>query len=207
MAQLEEKKEPVQDEETKENTCDSELSEESKEAAPAAPAAEDDDPDIEELLQAAGIAPTEENKKAFLAGMHFSVKKDEAKEVVTVDNESETPKESTQDSETESPSEKEAPKAAPKAAMDANTIKRQIREEMRGVQLAVRDVRPLVGELDVVAFDSASGVYLEACRLLGVSATKNTARDVCKALIATNAGKPQMVSDSAGSDFQSRFAD
>ena len=202
MAQLEEKKEPVQDEETKEKTCDSELSEESKEAAPAA---NDDEPEIEETLKSLGVEISDDVKRAFLAGMHFAHKKDE--ENAALDNElpgeNKEAAQAAGDAETESPSEKEAPKAA----MDANTIKRQIREEMRGVQLAVRDVRPLVGELDVVAFDSASGVYLEACRLMNVAATKSSARDVCRALLATGNSKPQMVSDSAGSDFQSRFAD
>lgn len=48
---------------------------------------QDDDFEIEEILQAAGIAPSDEVKKAFIAGMHFSRKKDEAKEASNLDNE------------------------------------------------------------------------------------------------------------------------
>lgn len=83
MAQLEEKKEEIiQDEENKEKACDADLGEQEKAAAQ-----DEDDFDIEEILQAAGIAPSDEVKKAFLAGMHFSRKKDEAKEASSLDNE------------------------------------------------------------------------------------------------------------------------
>ncbi len=196
MAQPEEKKEEIiQDEENKEKTCDSELPEEKKELV------QDDDFEIEEILQAAGIAPSDEVKKAFLAGMHFSRKKDEAKEAAVLD--SEVSGEAKGAAQTEP---KPAPQADPKPAMDANTIKRQIREEMKDVQLAVRDVLPLVGKLDIVAYDSADQVYLKACQLLGVSATKTTARDVCRALLSTaGTRQPVMAMDSGMHGFRSRF--
>ncbi len=88
MAQLEPKEnqtennEIVKDNETQEKACDADLGEQEKAAAQ-----DEDDFEIEEILQAAGIAPSDEVKKAFLAGMHFSRKKDEAKEASSLDNE------------------------------------------------------------------------------------------------------------------------
>ncbi len=77
-------------------------------------------------------------------------------------------------------------------AQDMNTIKKEIREEMRATELAVREVMPLAGEFDSMAFDSAGQVYLKACRFLGVQATAQSARDVYRAVFAaTSLGHPE----------------
>lgn len=81
------------------------------------------------------------------------------------------------------------------AAMDADTIKRQLRQELHDVQNAVREVIPLVGELDAMALDTGDAVYFKACEVMGVNASKRTARDVCRALLST--GRTPQHSDSA----------
>ncbi len=153
------------------------------------PAADDDD-DIEEILQKAGIETgDEELKKAFLAGMAYAKK------------ELENPAKSEEVLEKKTVVEE---KEDVRPAMDADTIKRQLRQELRDVQNAVREVRPLVGELDAMAFDSGDAVYFKACEVMGVNASKRTARDVCRALLAT-ARTAQPAMDSALRGFRSRF--
>lgn len=134
------------------------------------PAADDDD-DIAEILQKAGIETgDEELKKAFLAGMAYARK------------ELENPAKSEEVLEKKTVVEE---KEDVRPAMDADTIKRQLRQELRDVQNAVREVIPLVGELDAMAFDTGDAVYFKACEVMGVNASKRTARDVCRALLST----------------------
>lgn len=94
-------------------------------------------------------------------------------------------------------------------AQDMNTIKKEIREEMKAAELAVREVAPLMGELDSLAFDSAGQVYLKACRALGVQATPQSARDVYRAVSAAKTGmilgKCPAMGSKPISGFQSRF--
>lgn len=94
-------------------------------------------------------------------------------------------------------------------AQDMNTIKKEIREEMKAAELAVREVAPLMGELDSLAFDSAGQVYLKACRVLGVQATPQSARDVYRAVFAAKSGmilgKCPAMDSKPISGFQSRF--
>ncbi len=169
--------------EDEKTVCDSETAEQP---------AQDEDMDLEDILQAAGITPSDELKKVFMAGMQYAAKKQE-----------QPVPEPTKDEEMKQPE----PKTSEQPAMDANTIKRQLRQELRDVQNAVREVRPLVGDLDAVAFDSADGVYLKACELMNVQASKSTARDVCRALAATGKNPQTMfVMDSAADyGFKSRF--
>lgn len=94
-------------------------------------------------------------------------------------------------------------------AQDMNAIKKEIREEMRATELAVREVMPLAGEFDSMAFDSAGQVYLKACRFLGVQATVQSTRDVYRAVFAAKSGMisgecPAMDSKPING-FQSRF--
>ncbi len=155
------------------------------------PAADDDD-DIAEILQKAGIETgDEELKKAFLAGMAYAKK------------ELENPAKSEEVLEKKTVVEE---KEDVRPAMDADTIKRQLRQELRGVQNAVQEVRPLVGELDAMAFDSGDAVYFKACEVMGVNASKRTARDVCRALLSTGrTPQPVMAMDSGMHGFRSRF--
>ncbi len=64
----------------------------------------------------------------------------------------------------------------PFTAMDAARIKAsavaEAQNHMRGLHQAVRDVRPLVGELDPLAFDSASDVYGYALEQSGMDPRK-----------------------------------
>lgn len=155
------------------------------------PAADDDD-DIAEILQKAGIETgDEELKKAFLAGMAYARK------------EFENPAKSEEVLEKKTVVEE---KEDVRPAMDADTIKRQLRQELRDVQNAVREVIPLVGELDAMAFDTGDAVYSKACEVMGVNASKRTARDVCRALLSTGrTPQPVMVMDSGMHGFRSRF--
>ncbi len=92
---------------------------------------------------------------------------------------------------------------------DMNSIKKEIREEMKAAELAVREVAPLMGELDSLAFDSAGQVYLKACRALGVQATPQSSRDVYRAVFAAKTGmilgKCPAMGSKPISGFQSRF--
>ncbi len=155
------------------------------------PAADDDD-DIAEILQKAGIETgDEELKKAFLAGMAYAKK------------ELENPAKSEEVLEKKTVVEE---KEDVRPAMDADTIKRQLFQELRDVQNAVREVIPLVGELDAMAFDSGDAVYFKACEVMGVNASKRTARDVCRAMLSTGrAPQPLMAMDSGMHGFRSRF--
>lgn len=174
--------------------CDSDNAE-NKTAEQPAPV-KDEDMDLEDILQAAGITPSDELKKVFMAGMQYAAKKQEQAVQPDPLSAKDEDMQAAQSAQTEQD----------KPAMDANTIKKQIREEMRGVQIAVRDVRPLVGDLDAVAFDSADGVYLKACEIMGVAASKATARDVCRALAVTGKNPQAMLAvDSADYGFKSRF--
>ncbi len=50
-------------------------------------------------------------------------------------------------------------------AFDANAFKAQIMQELRDKNDAARVVQPLIGDVDVMAFDSAGDIYLKACQL------------------------------------------
>lgn len=80
---------------------------------------------------------------------------------------------------------------------------------MKAVEFAVREVAPLTGRLDGLAFDNAGQVYLEACGVLGVQATVQSARDVYRAVLAAKSGLFSGCAASrdsrAENGFQSRF--
>ncbi len=65
------------------------------------------------------------------------------------------------------------------------------------------------GEFDSMAFDSAGQVYLKACRVFGVQATVQSARDVYRAVFAAKScmifGKCTAMGSKPISGFQSRF--
>lgn len=117
------------------------------------------------------------------------------------------------DKEHESEGEKKAmdeDTPQPKATADAAIIRRDITEGLRATAKAVEDVKPLVGALDAFAFDSASGVYLKACQIMGVAATAASARDVVTALKNAEVKGASLSFDSAlgaqSAPFSSRFA-
>lgn len=76
------------------------------------------------------------------------------------------------------PDENDAP-----PAMDARRIAARVEASINAKMNAISDVRPLVGELDPLAFDSAAGVYRKALQLAGYPSKArdlNSLRDMCK---------------------------
>lgn len=61
--------------------------------------------------------------------------------------------------------------ASDAALIESRAVART-QDNMRAIAVAVRDVRPLVGELDLLAFDSAANVYGYALEQSGVDARK-----------------------------------
>nr|WP_227667043.1 DUF2213 domain-containing protein [Klebsiella variicola]CEP28744.1 conserved hypothetical protein [Klebsiella variicola] len=120
----------------------------------------------------------------------------------------------------EDPEEKKEEKAEEKeekkeAAMDANTIKQQARVEaqshFRSLNEAGRAVRELVGELDVMAFDSAEDIYGHALKQKGVN-IKNYDKAAYKGMVdimaaSKPATNPAPTFDSAAAtSFDGQFA-
>lgn len=64
------------------------------------------------------------------------------------------------------------PLLASDAALIESRAVARAQDNMRAIAAAVRDVRPLVGELDLLAFDSASNVYGYALEQCGVDARR-----------------------------------
>lgn len=64
------------------------------------------------------------------------------------------------------------PLMAADAALIESRAAARIQDNMRNIALAVRDVRPLVGDLDMLAFDSASEVYRYTLEQCGVDPAK-----------------------------------
>lgn len=52
-------------------------------------------------------------------------------------------------------------------AMDANAVAAEIRDGFKAQIEAARDVKPLIGDIDPLAFDSAAGIYGKALELIG----------------------------------------
>ncbi|HFQ6936206.1 TPA: DUF2213 domain-containing protein [Klebsiella variicola] len=120
----------------------------------------------------------------------------------------------------EDPEDKKEEKAEEKeekkeAAMDANTIKHQARVEaqahFRSLSEAGRAVRELVGELDVMAFDSAEDIYGHALKQKGVN-IKNYDKAAYKGMVdimaaSKPATNPAPAFDSASAtSFDGQFA-
>lgn len=82
--------------------------------------------------------------------------------------------------------------------------------DQRAIQDALRDVRPIVGDLSM-AFDSADGVYEKALNMKGIE-TKGVHPSAYKRMLemvpkGSTTPRPKMALDSAAkSDFESRFA-
>lgn len=161
------------------------------------------DEDMKKHAQDVGLdVESPEVQKAFAEGVKYGEK--------LMRNDAERDK---VDKEHESEGEKKAmdeDTPPPKATADAAIIRRDITEGLRATAKAVEDVKPLVGALDAFAFDSASGVYLKACQIMGVAATAASARDVVTALKNAEVKGTGLSFDSAlgaqSSPFSSRFA-
>ncbi len=70
---------------------------------------------------------------------------------------------------------------------DIEKTEKVIREELaiqyKEMQHAITKCLPFTGTMDMFAFDSAEDIYLHACNILNVTATKESAEDVIQALI------------------------
>lgn len=167
------------------------------------------DEDMKKHAQGVGLdAESPEVQKAFAEGVKYGEKlmRNNA-ERHKIDKEHESEGEKKAMDETKAIDE-ETPQQ--KATADAATIRRDITEGLRATAKAVEDVKPLVGALDAFAFDSANGVYLKACQIMGVAATAASARDVVTALKNAEVKSTGLSFDSAlgaqSAPFTSRFA-
>ena len=98
-------------------------------------------------------------------------------------------------------------------AMDANTIKLQARTEaqahFRNLNEAGRKVRDLVGEVDVMAFDSAEDIYGHALKAKGVKIgqyDKSAYKGMVDMLAANKPAAPAITHDSSPDTFEGQFA-
>lgn len=109
--------------------------------------------------------------------------------------------------------EKAKKKKEGELAMDANTIKLQARTEaqahFRNLNEAGRKVRDLVGELDVMAFDSAEDIYGHALKAKGVKIgqyDKSAYKGMVDMLAANKTSAPAITLDSSPDTFEGQFA-
>lgn len=98
-------------------------------------------------------------------------------------------------------------------AMDANTIKLQARTEaqahFRNLNEAGRKVRDLVGEVDVMAFDSAEDIYGHALKAKGVKIgqyEKSAYKGMVDMLAANKPSQQTITLDSSLDTFEGQFA-
>lgn len=92
------------------------------------------------------------------------------------------------------------------AALNADSIKKEFFAQMREVKQAVQEVKPLMGELDYLAFDSADEVYLTACRRLNIPASLLSSRDVFRVVSADPLSPSlSLLSTKNNNGFKSRF--
>ena len=104
------------------------------------------------------------------------------------------------------------PLLASDAALIESRAVARAQDNMRRIAEAVRDVRPLVGELDLLAFDSASNVYGYALEQCGVDArrySREAWRGMVDMLRRQKSGAPsglQMAQDAAAGEMKGQFA-
>lgn len=73
-------------------------------------------------------------------------------------------------------------------AMDANAIAEAVKAKVVSLFRAADAVKPVLGQVDAMAFDSADAIFLEACRQMGVSSVSEaSAKDVFLAVSAFKA--------------------
>lgn len=90
-----------------------------------------------------------------------------------------------------------------KGAMDAASIELKIRTQFKALNEAAQEVRPLIGSVDPMAFDSANDIYEKALKLNGYDTTKyspNAYRGMVDVLKQAKNEKVQMSFDSASTN-------
>ena len=133
-------------------------------AAPApAPAAKDEEAAYQEAVKAAADAcgmdaESEEFQKAFAEGVKYGEAK-EKEEPKKLDSEHER---EGMEKKLEGLDEEDV-----KQAMDS--VRKEMREHFRKLSIAAEEVRPVLGGVNVMAFDAADDIYGEALKRMGVS--------------------------------------
>ncbi len=64
-----------------------------------------------------------------------------------------------------------------------NVAKDEMFNHFREMQTAISDCSPLIGEMDIFAFDSANDIYLHACKLMNLPSDEKSASFVIKAIL------------------------
>lgn len=101
--------------------------------------------------------------------------------------------------------------ASDAALIESRAVARA-QDNMRAIAAAVRDVRPLVGELDLLAFDSAANVYGYALEQCGVDArrySREAWRGMVDMLRRQKSGAPSgrhLAQDAAPGEMKGQFA-
>ena len=93
-------------------------------------------------------------------------------------------------------------------AKDAALVAKTVREAIAAQFKAAAEVKPIVGALDVLSFDSAGQIYAEALKQMGVSThvTESNAKSIFQALAADRKAKADaMVGDRATVNGQAEF--
>lgn len=72
-----------------------------------------------------------------------------------------------------------------------------VRAQINAINNAAEDVKGVLGKVKVDAYDSADDVYVDACKQLGITCTKQSARDSYNAFKSAAKAKQRMAADSA----------
>ncbi len=134
-------------------------------------------PDVAEKMKAAGLDPMNEGEaKAFMAGIMF-MEKEKMEAVGAAGDEGPEAMKKAEDEDVKK--EEEKPLTAQDAALIRTRAKAEARTEtmahIRTLNQAAQSVRPLCGDLDIFAFDSAAAIYRHA---LASTGRKSSTTDV-----------------------------
>ena len=134
------------------------------EPAPApAPAAVDEEEAYKAVLKAAADkcgmdAESEEFQRAFAEGVKYGEEKEKAE-----------PKKLDSEHESEGMEKKLEGLDEEKVEQAMDSIKKEMRDHFRKLSAAAEEVRPVLGGINVMAFDAAEDIYGEALKRMGVS--------------------------------------
>ncbi len=125
-------------------------------------------PDVVEKMKAAGLDPMNEGEaKAFMAGLMF-MDKENLEAASAKDQDPEAAKKAEDE---DMKKEEEKPLTAQDAALIRTRAKAEARTEtmshIRALNQAAQSVRPLCGDVDIFAFDSAAAIYRHALASVG----------------------------------------
>ncbi len=81
-------------------------------------------------------------------------------------------------------------------------LKNKIHENLKQMNEAMKLCLPFTGEIDILAFDNSNDIFVHACKLINVPASKESARDVIMALLGNE--NNEFIQENS-SCFKSRF--